>query len=260
MNLNTPIKFDHTRETLSQIASKAATINKEDIEEVKETVKALVKARGVIQKQGKSMRDEAIAHNKQVLSDEKELVGIIEPTELEYKQLIADHEHKLVLEARKALLPMKKKQIEALEHRPMPADEDLLNMDDEAWVQFYAGQFELNEQENELIKERAEREKQAEEDKAELVAKMEAKAEEDKARAVEEERQRADRKKQQEQEDQERAEQQKKKEEELAAQALAADTKYQDFLKENEYNTETDIIKTEGDTVSIYRLIATLQK
>ncbi|MHA1401635.1 MAG: hypothetical protein ACTSQE_14895 [Candidatus Heimdallarchaeaceae archaeon] len=131
------VKFDYNKEALIEIAEEAKNIDLTDIDAVKEATKILVGVRGKIQKQGKSHRDEANAFNKNVLTIEKEYVGIIEPLELEYKELIETDKQVKIIEARKELLQMKKDQLDLLPAIESPSDEFILSLDDAAWVEYY---------------------------------------------------------------------------------------------------------------------------
>lgn len=268
----TVIEFDYNIETLEKFKAEYSTLDRKDIDKVQGAVKELVKMRGAIQKKGKTYRDDANAFNKMVLSKEKEYVGIIEPLELELKDVLAKEEERKVIEARKDLLPMKKQQLSVL-RITQPTDEEILAMNEEEWVAFYNLKFsehtgviereKIAEEEQKLRAEREaqikkEAEERAEKQREELIKK----AEEDKIKAVEEAKKEAEQKalkEKQAREDEERerkeAEDKAKQEEIERSKKLEADQKYQNFLKENNYNSETDIIVNK-DGIKIYRLVA----
>lgn len=272
------VKFDYNAEALSKVVEEAKSIDTENIEEVEKAVKGLVKVRRAIETQGKSFRDAANAYNKSVLLEQKKYVGMVEPLELEYKELLKKEEERKVMEARKELLPMKKKQLASLEHRPERDDEFLLEMDDEEWVRFYSQEFELNEKEQQEIEEakrreieQKEREEQIRKEEAER-AKKEAeeaakKAEEDKKRAVEQAKREAEEKAQREREEAE-AEQRRAEEAKLEAERKAkeekermeADKKYKAWLEENNYNENDFVLHETADHILMYKLVDKFDK
>jgi len=274
MTNDTLIEFDYNKEALEKIRVEAESVDKTDKDAVNETVKGLVKIRGIIQKKGKSYRDDANAFNKKVLEKEKEYVSILQPLEEELKQVLADIKQAEIIEARREMLPMKRKQLELLKTIEQPTDEFILSLDSEAWVEFYNSQMDLDtknveriEREKEEEKERKRKEKEfkaKEKERAEKRAQEQAqkeieetkrKAQEEieraKREAEEKERQRLqkieDEKKAKEDEERRVAEEKAKKE---------ADEKYQKFLSDNDYNEETDVIIED----TIYRKVATFKK
>jgi len=269
------VKFDYNKGILDKIATDARSIDLSNIEEVSTKVKELVKIRRAIEAQGKSFRDEANAYNKRVLDEEKEYKLIIEPIELEYKDLLEKEEQKKVIEARKELLPMKKKQLQSLTKIVMTDDETILAMNDEQWVAYYSSQFQINEERIQYQEMRIRQEKERIEREAEIRAEMEVKAQQDKIlaeiqaqedqkRAVEAEKAKAEELLNQEKE---RADKAKNDEiqaikdladKEIAEKAkLESNKKYQDFLSNNNYNESTDIIEKNESEVKVYRLVAT---
>jgi len=269
------VKFDYNKGILDKIATDARSIDLSNIEEVSTKVKELVKIRRAIEAQGKSFRDEANACNKRVLDEEKEYKLIIEPIELEYKDLLEKEEQKKVIEARKELLPMKKKQLQSLTKIVMTDDETILAMNDEQWVAYYSSQFQINEERIQYEEMRIRQEKERIEREAEIRAEMEVKAQQDKIlaeiqaqeaqkRAVEAEKVKAEELLNQEKE---RADKAKNDEiqaikdladKEIAEKAkLESNKKYQDFLSNNNYNESTDIIEKNESEVKVYRLVAT---
>lgn len=242
------VKFDYNSAVLNKLVDELSVVDESNIEEVDEARKKLVKIRTSITKQGKSFRDEANAYNKKVLAEEKEYLGIIAPLEEKFKKIVDDEKQKQIIEARKELLPMKRKQLDSLPHGLKATDEEILAMDDEQWVKFFQDSMDVNqkeldriEQEKKDAKERKAREKQIAEEAAEKAKKeAEEKAEADKK--AEEDRK--------ERQAQEEADKQAK---------LEADKKYQQFLKDNNFDESTDIIKRTDSEVKIYRLVDTLE-
>lgn len=273
---NVIIEFDYNIEQLNKVKEELSTINKQDIGELDTATKQLVKIRRAIQTKGKSYRDDANAFNKMVLSKEKEYLEIIQPLEVEYKELLEAEKERQIVEARKELLPNKKKQLSVLKIQ-QPTDEEILAMDENQWVEFYDQKFaehEANienekraEQEEKERKEREEQIKKEAEEKAKREAEEAVKrAEEEKKKAVEEAKKEAElkalREKQEEEEkvrQEKEAEEAKRKAEEEAKEKMEADKKYQDFLKANNYNEATDLIQRDGGEVKIFRLVATFK-
>jgi len=249
MNEETLIKFDYNIDQLLFIAKEAKAIDTNNIEELETATKSLVKARGIIQKQGKSYRDDANAYNKMVLEKEKEYVQIIEPIELEYKALIEQHKQNLILEVRKEMLPMKKEQLSLLTTLDPFTDEYLLSLDDSQWVEFYQTAMANN-------KSNIEREEQQKIDDANRLERESqiAKDAEEKA------------KREFENEQKHKAEQEElaKKQAILKAkeekEKLELDKSYQDFLKGNNFDEVTDIIVEKDGVVRLYRLVAEYTK
>lgn len=282
------IEFDYNLEALVKVKEELSLIDKTDISEIEEAVKKIVKIRRKIQEKGKQYRDEANAFNKKVLDKEKEYVGIIEPLEVEYKELLEKEKERQVIEARKELLPNKKRQLSVLKVL-MPSDEEILLMDEQQWIYFYDEKFaeheyaleqeakqaqqekEMKERAEQQAKEQAQREEQIKKEAEERAEreKIEAlkKAEEDKIRAVEEVKREAELKALREKQQVEEKVRKEKEEEEAKTKAeqnaklkMEADKKYQSFLKENNYNQETDIIQNSGNSVVIYRRVAEFNK
>lgn len=212
-----------------------------------------------------------------VISKEKEYVEIIEPSELELKELLEVEKQKQILEARKELLPMKLQQLSVLKIK-MPTEDEIISLDDTQWTEFYKLKFQehndtLAEEERKAKEEveriereakiKADAEARAEIEKEELIKK----AEEDKIKAVEQVKKDAELqalREKQEIEDKAKREQLEKEAKEKAdkeAQAkMEAGKKYQKFLKDNEYDETTDILKNENGQVKLYRLINTFNQ
>ncbi len=274
---NFVIEFDYNIEALQKIKEEMLSINKENIEEVEGAVKQLVKIRRSIETKGKTYRDEANAFNKMVISKEKEYVSIIEPLETEYKELIEQDKQRKIIEARKALLPMKKEQLQLLKVL-QPSDEEILSFTDEQWVIFYQSKLDEHKKqiayEEEMERKEMERKEREEQIKKEAEAKAEIekaealkRAEEEKIKAVENAKREAEEKAQKEKQEREEAERKEKEAEEarLKKEAdekakLEADKKYQQFLNDNNFNEETDRLVEKDGVVRLYRLVAEFNK
>jgi len=129
----TIINFEYNIAQLEEVAQQAKSIDVSDIIAVQDTTKQLVKIRGLIQKQGKEYRDASNAFNKRVLSEEKRYLEIIEPIEVEYKELIEKHKQQQILEERKALLPTRKSQLSLLKIT-QPTEEEILSLDEKTFT------------------------------------------------------------------------------------------------------------------------------
>jgi hypothetical protein len=243
-------KFDYNTVLLEEYVSEATKTDKTNIEDVSEKVKEIVKMRRKIEAQGKSFRDANTEENRKISADERKFTEILIPLEEEFKQLIEDNKKKLIMEARKELLPMKKEQLELLQDLKAGhiKDDEILSMSDEEWVRFYQNAMEENTREKLAKEKRAEYEANIEEREAEIAEKSrldgiaEQKAKE-KAKAG---RAKADagKKKLAEAEEKER---------------LAKDNAYQTFLKKNGFRKETDIVQKGEEGLRLYRLVDTFK-
>jgi hypothetical protein len=135
-----PVIFDPSVETLQKIVASTSLITADNLELVHDTRIQLRDARVAIEKQGKSLRAEALKYQKDVIAREKELLGIITPEE---ERLAAIEEEAKAIkerESRAALLPMRKEQLARFGE--LPADETILDMDNDAFIVY------LNEQQS----------------------------------------------------------------------------------------------------------------
>jgi len=257
---NQVISFDYNKEQLEALKNQFSIVDRESKEEVDNAVKVLVKARGIIQKQGKTYRDDANAYNKAVLAKEKEYVEIIEPLEIELKEVLAEMKNKEIIEARKELLPMKQKQLELLTTIEKPSDDFILSLDDTAWVEYYASQMKLDEsnKEAEIQKAKYAEEQQAREAQIAKEAEEKAKRDFEEAQARKEAQEKAEAENKARIEAEEKAKAEAKEQEEKAK--LLADEKYQAWLSENNYNEATDRTVEKDGTVRLYRLVAEFTK
>ena len=270
------VEFDYNKEQLLKIKEETSLIDKSNVLEIEEAVKKLVKVRRAIQTKGKDYRDEANAFNKMVISKEKEYVEIIEPVELELKDLLEAEKQRQVIEARKELLPMKLQQLSVLKVK-MPTENEILSLDDTQWIEFYNQKFaehnNIIAEEERKVKEEAERiereakikadaEAKAEIEKAELLKKAEA----DKIKAVEQAQKDAELKalkEKQEAEDKIKKEQAEKEAKEKAEQEeqkkLEANKKYNTWLADNGWTEETKtdfVIEKVGNKVRLSKILS----
>ena len=267
---------------MEKIAEEARGIDLTNIESIEEAKNGLVKIRGLIQSQGKSQREEHIAINKNIISEEKKYISMIEPIELEYKKLIADEKKRLIIEVRKEQLPMKKKQLELLVHIEGPTDEDILDMDDAAWLSYYNNVMTQNEEKIQFIQDQEKRNSEIEQEKKDAVAQavvdaeknakqVAAQAKKDKDAAILKAKSDAEEKavavkKEMEDKiakdefDKLEGERLKKEKEDKEKVKLESDKKYQKFLSENDFDAVTDRVVEKDGVIRIYRLVAEFKK
>lgn len=286
MDLNLE-KFNPTKAEIATLVAdaKGLTIkgidDKEGYQKVHETRIALKNARVAIQKTGKVLRQDAIDFQRKVIEKEKELVSLIEPTEveLEEKQKFIDGEKEKA--KRRELLPDRVAKLKEID--VVVEEEFLLVMDDTQFDTFFNQQHSLflqakerkikEEQEKaeaeRLRKEKIERDKlEAEQAKVrEAEAKVEAEKrkleqqkeaeKQEKKRQAELEQARKDEAARVEREAKDKAkheaEEKKRKEAELKKQKA-----YQDFLKKNGYTEakkKNFYILDEGNKVTLFKKV-----
>ena len=224
--------------------------------ETVEARKMLVKVRGIIEKAGKALREEAIKHNKMVMENEKEYIAILKPGEDRLKAIEAEEAQKAIMEERTQKLPWRKEELAKVGAET--TDEFLMTLDDTAFTA-YKNQCAADKIEREAVESRREQEeKDRKEAEDRRVAEAEQRAKEYADRRVHEVEEKAEREKQ-EAEAKRIADEKAAAEAEANEKALAEKNQaYQDFLKSNDYNNETDEVKREGNTFTIYRKIATI--
>jgi len=273
------VKFDYNTALLNKVVKDARAINTADMAQVEQTKKELVTLRGKIQAQGKGFREQAIAYNKEVLKQENEFVGLIEPIEIEYKEILKKDNEKKVIEARKELLPMKKRQLQALTKIVMTDDESILEMNDEQWVAYYNAQFQINEERTQYEEMRIRQEKERVEREAEIREEMETKAkldaeqalkqaQEDQINAVQAEKDKAEDQANKEKERhqaqkqaEDNAEKARLKKEVEEKAKMESNKRYQAWLEENNYNEKDGMILQEtADNILLYKLVSKYDK
>lgn len=267
------VKFDYTLEALQQIAKESDSIESNDLDLVKEQYKKIVKIRTTIKKQEKEMVDGANEFRTKVFDKRNEYLLITEPVEKKLKEILDLEEARKVMEVRKEQLPGKKQALSALDISVV-SDEFILSLDDAQWVGFFQDKVQESQsnasrkdeqkrrdldqkQREEGI--RKEAEECAEREKKELIEKSEAdkekariNAEKDKKDAIAKIENDAREKEAKEKRDREIEE----KKEADAKIKLEADKKYQKFLKDNNFNEDTDIVETSNGESKIYRFVA----
>lgn len=137
------IIFDPNVESLQKIVSSTSKITATDLSDdvqlalVHDTRIQLRDARVSIEKKGKELRADALKFQKDVIAKEKELLAIITPEEDRLKAIEEQANTIKERAARAALLPMRKEQlIPLLDGLEPPADEFLLDMDNDRFISF----------------------------------------------------------------------------------------------------------------------------
>ncbi len=300
MNLNIE-KFNPTKADLIKLADKYKNLEIKGIDDktgyniVDEARKDLKKKRVELTKTGKELRDEANQFAKKVISIEKELVGIIEPLELDLKAKQDAIDLEIEKENRKVLLPDRIAKLKEI--NVSYSEELLLEMNSDTFLAFFNEQKEyyLAEKERELQeeKDKIEEEKKIEElkkqreeeiEKAKKEAAENAKKEaeehakkiqeekdaetarkikeaEDKAKKAEEDRIRADLERKLEDERKEKEEQERIEKEKQEKAALEKENKYKQFLKDNGVTTKNKddfIVKKVDEKVLLFKKIGQL--
>jgi hypothetical protein len=162
--------------------------------------KELKTARVEITKRGKELRDEAVKFQRAVISLEKELVGIIEPIEIELKNKQEKIDQERIMKQREALLPERKERLDLVGAEY--TDELLLTMDNADFESFSIEQksifLEKKEQaileaqaKIDAVNKRIAEEKHLEEQRKIAVEEAKKEAELEKQRAIEEEKRKA---------------------------------------------------------------------
>lgn len=204
---------------------------------VNDARKKLGKYRIAITKFGKAEREEALAYQRMVLKKEKELLAIVVPKEDEFKQMLNEIDIAKEKEERKVMLPSRKKMLEEINEKM--TDDDILNMDDKEFSQFYT------DKKTELVEKEAEEKERAKELKR---ARLDAAK-----KAREAERARV-----------EKAKIAKEEIEESKAKELARNTIYNKWLKDNNFNEEDFVVEGEsfpdldGTVFTLYKKVSSI--
>jgi hypothetical protein len=276
---------------LQALASKAQALVNIDItddtvmKEVASVRKELVSERRKIQADGKSARDEHTKVNKAIKSVEDFLVGILEADEERLKEYERQRKEMDIKEERQATLPQRKQLLATIGDSVEISDDEILLMDDATFLNYFterqlckaeAEAFEEEARQAEANRKAAEEQriKDAEEKaKAEAEARLKAEAEAE-ANRIEQERQaeikakqdEIDRIKREQAEAEARAkaeleaEQARLQAEAEAKARLEAETKYQNWLTENNFDPATDIVQDTGLDIVMYRKVAVYSK
>lgn len=280
--MKTIISFNPTKAHIQKIIERVKSFSIKGIDDkegysiVKKAKKELGDCRIKITKYGKSKRVEAIAIQREVLRQEKELLSLITPTENKFKKELQAIDQAKERKEREILLPSRKKLVESVGGGL--TDEDILDMNEKMFAEVYK-EMKTDFDEAQRIKkenERLEKKRLKDLEKAKEQARAEAKieAERERKEAIANERLKAKRAKQKIIDDQKRKEQERleaeaeaKRQAEAEAKAekkrqekLEADKKFQKFLKDNKYDENTDILQRDEKEVRLYRLVNTFKK
>lgn len=245
-----PAKAD--LEFLAQDARAALSLDltdKKQLENFKGHKKDLQQARIDITRTAKSMREEALAFQKEVIKQEKEYLSIITPIEDELDKKMDTFKQAAIREERLKELPARREMLAEISTSASDiTDDELLDMDQDAFMAYMnakkAEEFERMQAEQRAreaeerrqaeIKEAEERAAQKAKDDAERAAREEADRKEREAKeALEAERRRAEEAERKLKEDEERKESERKAEEERVAREKAEEEEHQRKLAES---------------------------
>src|SRR3990167_4226116 len=135
-------KFDPTVADLKEMVAGSQTLqltdpaNNEQVELAHKKRIELRDARVRITKTGKGLREEAVAFQKAAIGKEKELVAIIEPEEARLQAFEDEAEKIRVREERKALLPARRAELDAIKDGIAVTDDELLEMDSATFLNY----------------------------------------------------------------------------------------------------------------------------
>lgn len=276
-------KFNPTKAEIQKAISEVEGLTIKDVADIEgyNAVKAARKRLGdyriKITKFGKEQREEAIKWQKEVLRQEKELVGMIEPTESKLKGMVEGIDAQKKREERRILLPTRKKMLEDI--GTVVSDEELLDLDEKEFSAYYGelriaydvkqAEEKRKKEEEEKRKEELEKakkeaaekakkdaEEKAEREKAEAEKKrkeeLEAKerekkealekAEKEKQEAIDKikrEQEEKERKEREEKERLEREAKEKERKEKEEREAMEKDQKYKNWLKKHGVDEKT---------------------
>ena len=278
-------KFNPSRALVTSVVEKLEHYSVKGLDDekgyldVKEGKKKLSGYRIKIKKYGKKQRQEAIDRQREVLRQEKELLGIIEPTEARFKAELLSVDEEKKKQERLILLPSRKQMMNNVNGNF--SDNELLSMDENTFSKIYN---ELKERKEEFEKEkklekqakarrkvelekarkeagriaqRKEMEKakqvklDAEQARKDALAKAQKDHEEAIATLKRENREAQERKKQ--------AEIKKLEKEKIEKEKMESDKSFKDFLAKNGYDENTDIFQRDRKEVRLYRLVNTLK-
>ena len=220
---------------------------------------------------GKEQRAEAIAWQKEVLRQEKDLLKMIEPVENELKAKLEAIDAQVKRAEREALLPSRRAMLESINIEI--TDDEILDMDVDQFSKFYTekqmAHFQLEEERKKRVemekkhaeelenakKEAAENAKREAEEKAERDKQIAAeKAEKDKQDAIDKIKRDQEEKERKEKQAREKAikdEEDRIENERKEQEKSEKNKKYKEWLAENGYNkaTENDFVVKIGEPI-----------
>lgn len=273
-------KFNPTKAEIQAAVSEVENLTIQGIDDVagyeavKSGKKRLADYRIEITKFGKKQREEALAWQREVLRQEKELIAIIEPTEIKLKEKLEGIDHQKKREERRVLLPSRKKMLEEIGAEW--TDEEILDMDEKEFASEYGSLRMAYDAEQAEKKRKEEEEKRHAEEMEKAKEEAAKKATEEAERKAKEELERVEREKQAEidkiKRDQEEKDRKEKEEKERAEKEEAdriakekadqekaeKNRRYKAWLKKNGYTDETrndfSIART-GNTFVLFKKV-----
>ena len=278
-------KFNPKKSELVELSKKFSSLvitgidDTEGYQKVDEARKELKKQRVGIEKQGKEFRADALKFQKAVIAYEKELIEIIEPLEIELgnKQEVVDLEKQKIKMV--ALLPDRKARLFDID--VMVEDDVILSMDSAEFDTFFnekktdwllVKEIKIHEAEAKIEKEKmireaeknarleaeenAKREIELAKERAELDKKEALRKAEAEKQAIIDENNRKERVRLEAEEKKKTEEAEKIRLEKEAKVKLEKQKKYQQFLKDNNYNENEDYLLNKEDKVVLMRKVA----
>ena len=251
--------------------------NEEQLKVSKKMRLRLRDARVAITKQGKAMREDALAFQKAVITRENEIVGIVEPEEERLQRFEDQAAEVAEIRRREALLPARKVKLDEIEDGIQALDDELLRMDDAAFTAYYNGRvgekqrkaaadLKIREDAVKAEEEKQQREKDrlAAEERGRVQERerleREAREKEEKQKREQEEKERKER------EAKERAEREEKERierERLEKERLEKEERYQMFLATNGWTEATKddfIIHTTPQIITLFKKVGEFKK
>lgn len=187
-------KFDPTVAELTAMVASTKGITATDLKDrnqleiVKTARISLKNARVRITKVGKELRADALAFQKAVIAKETELIAIIDPEETRLEAIEEEAKQLYIREERLKLLPTRKERLLAIDGvKEWATDEELLNLNSEAYEAFFNECTATHNEEVRLadLKKKEEEEAKLAKERADAQAKLDAERkafEEDKAK------------------------------------------------------------------------------
>ena len=224
-------------------------------------IQELKKLRGDITKFGKKEREESLAYQREVLRQEKELLGIITPVEDDLKAERAKIDEAVKKDERKVLLPSRIKMLEDVNVKM--AEDEILSLDEKQFSEMYSLRKQEFDDEQERIRMEEENRKKREDEikEAERVSALRAKEEAE--RKAKEELEKVEREKQaeidkmkREQEEKEKDEIDRIEKEKREKEEAERNVKYQEWLTKNGYSENTKenfLIQKNGNEYVLYK-------
>lgn len=258
-------KFNPTIAELQKLVENSKQItaidldDKKQLDNVKNARISLKNARVAISKTGKELREDALKFQKDIIAKEKELIAIIEPEELRLGAIENEAKEKKLKEERIALLPERKDKLSKIGDGMDVPDEFLLSLDSNQFIEHVNARISAkNEFDRKVLEDR---ERKAKEEDLRLQREKEVREREEKARQEERAKLEREQKDKLEKEIREKKEQEEREKVEKAR--LEKEKKYQLWLKENGYtkaNANSFLVKDNGSSITLYRLVGTYTK